>query len=118
MFIEIEIDGEVILIETADNVEDADLGVVYTDVTYTWEDVKSWFKSKIKTVKDYRPEKLINIIKKFTRYLYNSCSNFGQIPEPNEIDIEFSVGFSITGDVFIAKSTASSGIRITMKWMT
>ena len=118
MFIEFEIDGEMILVETADDVEEADLGVVHTDVAFTWEDVKAWFRSKVKKINDYKPEKLINIIKKFTRYLYNSCSNFGQIPEPNEVAIEFSMGFSITGDVFIAKSTASSGIKVTMKWMT
>jgi len=117
MFIECEIDGETILIETADNAEGAKIEGRDAQVAFpTWTSFKAWLDSKKEKIQNYSSEKLTRLVQTFTKHLYNSCSNLIDLPKPKLIQIEYSIGFAITGVVFIAKSSANSGIKVTMKW--
>ncbi len=116
MYIEIDYEGEKLLIETADYAEKSTIEGYETEVGAKWSDFKTWFKSKKQIVSDYSADKLTKLIEKFTTHLHNACLKFTNIPKPNEIAVEFSIGFSITGDVFVAKSTLNSGVKVSMKW--
>lgn len=84
MYIEIEYEGEKLLIETADDAERSKIEGYESEAGAIWTDFKSWFKRKKEILKDYSVEKLVNLIHKFTKIIHNSCSDFKDIPRPNE----------------------------------
>lgn len=116
MFVEIEIEGEKILVENADDIVETDLEGLELEAAVIKESLTDLFRSKVRKATEFTLEKLTNLIKKFAKYIYNSCTNIQEIQKPDELTLEFSVGFSITGNLFIAKSTANSGIKVAMKW--
>ncbi len=116
MFVEIDIEGEKILIENADNILESDLEGFDIEVAKKKENFTDIFNSKVKKASEFKLGKLTRLIKKFTKYIYGSCTNIQEIQKPDELTLEFSVGFSITGNVFIAKSTANSSIKVAMRW--
>jgi hypothetical protein len=81
--------------------------------TTEWSASKS-FAEKTTELTEEKLKKLCGIIPRLTATVFEGIQSSAK--KPTELDIEFSVGMTVDGNIVVVKGSANASMKITLKW--
>lgn len=81
--------------------------------TTEWSASKS-FAEKTTELTEEKLKRFCSIIPRLTEPVFEGIQNCAQ--KPTELDLVFSVGMTVEGNIVVVKGNANASMRITLKW--